>query len=472
MKKLHLTLLFSLAVLAASSQKVYFFYIQTESSQPFYLKLDKKIQYSSPNGYIILPKLYDSSYTFSIGFPQDKWPEQSFAVNVNKKDHGYLLKSIPDKGWGLFDMQSLELLMAVNNDQKKPENGAVTPFTELLSKAADDPTLKEKTVQAKPDEKKPEETVVTIEPTKTESTPVQTAGADNDKLSKKAKRKAKLENKEAVIVEPAPQQAAVNEEDNKAAKKTKKSKKDGEAEKETKSEQTTVVSNSPPVKEEPKPEIKEEVKPVTKEEKPVVNEDVKTVTEEKPIVKEEPKPVVTETEEYKKSLVKRYSESSTTEGFGLVFVDQYANGNKDTIRLVIPNPKPVINTVPETPKEEKKFLEINTDPASKPVVKTNYPNGCAEAASEADLSKLSRKMKTVNDSEEKMIAEARKYFKTACFSSSQVKELGVHFINDEARYNFFDLAYKYVIDPENFVDLQSELKEVYYQSRFKAMLRN
>jgi len=119
MKKLHLTLLFSLALFTASAQKVYFFYIQTESSQPFYVKLDKKIQYSSPNGYIILPKLYDSSYKFSIGFPQNKWPEQSLAVGVNKKDNGYLLKSIRDKAWGLFDMQSMNLLMAINEAQKK-----------------------------------------------------------------------------------------------------------------------------------------------------------------------------------------------------------------------------------------------------------------------------------------------------------------------------------------------------------------
>lgn len=484
MKKLHLTLIFSLAVLAASSQKVYFFYIQTESSQPFYVKLDKKIQYSSPNGYIILPKLYDSSYTFSIGFPQNKWPEQNFAVSVNKKDHGYLLKSFPDKGWGLFDLQSMELMMAMSDQQKKPETGAVTPFTELLSKAADDPSLKEKVVLPKAEEKKPEESVVVTEPVKLETAPVQTGTsvAENDKSSRKTKRKAREENKEVTVVEPSPPQVAVNEEDDKAAKRAaKKAKKDAEAEKQIKAEQIPMVATDPPVKEELKKEVKEEVKPVTKEEsKPVANEEPKTV------IKEEEKSLSRE-ENYKKSEVKRYAESSTTEGFGLVFVDQHSNGNTDTIRLVIPNPKPAINTIPEAPKEDKKFLEINTGPETKPaiekpkedknpenktVAKTSYPNGCSEAASESDVSKLNRRMKTVNDSEEKMLAEAKKYFKTTCFSSVQVKELGSQFINDEAKYNFFDLAYKYVIDPEHYGELQSEIKDTYYNSRFKAMLRN
>jgi hypothetical protein len=40
---------------------------------------------------------------------------------------------------------------------------------------------------------------------------------------------------------------------------------------------------------------------------------------------------------YKRSTVLRRSESSTSEGFGLTFVDQY-DGGSDTVRLLIPNP--------------------------------------------------------------------------------------------------------------------------------------
>jgi len=72
MKKLHLCLLFSLAVFAASSQKVYFVYIQTESEQPFFVKMNDKIHSSTGAGYIILFKLIDSNYNFKFVFPQSK----------------------------------------------------------------------------------------------------------------------------------------------------------------------------------------------------------------------------------------------------------------------------------------------------------------------------------------------------------------------------------------------------------------
>ena len=75
------------------------------------------------------------------------------------------------------------------------------------------------------------------------------------------------------------------------------------------------------------------------------------------------------------------------------------------------------------------------------------------------------------DNDDNMVTEARKYFKTKCFTSLQVKNLGALFLTDESRYKFFDMAYPYVSDVENFSSLGSELKDPYYINRFKAMLR-
>ena len=161
MNKLTLCLLFSLASLTAFSQKVYFVYLQSETEQPFYVKMNGKIHSSSASGYLILSKLRDSTYNFTVGFPQNKWPEQNFSVAVNKKDHGYLLKNFGEKGWGLFDLQTLSVQMAVSGsakieEKKIEENKDVSVFTEILSKAADDPSLKEKPAQPKIEEKKTE----------------------------------------------------------------------------------------------------------------------------------------------------------------------------------------------------------------------------------------------------------------------------------------------------------------------------
>lgn len=74
-------------------------------------------------------------------------------------------------------------------------------------------------------------------------------------------------------------------------------------------------------------------------------------------------------------------------------------------------------------------------------------------------------------SDDNMISEAKKVFKSKCFSTRQVKNLGSLFLTDEGRYKFFDAAYAYVSDLNEFPSLQTELKEEYYINRFKAMLR-
>lgn len=132
----------------AMSQRIYFVYIQTENGQAFYVKKGGVIHSSSASGYVIIPRLIDSTYNLTIGFPQNKWPEQNFSVSISKKDHGFLLKNFGDKGWGLFDLQTLTVQMAGNGTASTGtiENGtpvAVSAFTGILSKASDDPSLME-----------------------------------------------------------------------------------------------------------------------------------------------------------------------------------------------------------------------------------------------------------------------------------------------------------------------------------------
>ncbi|TAL43414.1 MAG: DUF4476 domain-containing protein, partial [Chitinophagaceae bacterium] len=212
-------------------------------------------------------------------------------------------------------------------------------------------------------------------------------------------------------------------------------------------------------KEEPKTEIKEEPKKDT----------VQQVTEN------------TATEEvYKKSTVTRRSESSTTEGFGLTFLDVYPDGEIDTIRILIPN-EPTKPPVQEVKEEEKKFLDIPLADSvqTKDVNEINKPetdtltskNKCSVFAAEEDFF-IVRKNMAAESNDDNMIAEAKKVFKIKCFTVQQVKNLSALFLSDEGKYKFFDSAYSYVADMEHFASLQSELKEEYFINRFKAMLRN
>ena len=74
-------------------------------------------------------------------------------------------------------------------------------------------------------------------------------------------------------------------------------------------------------------------------------------------------------------------------------------------------------------------------------------------------------------SDDNMISEARKVFRVKCFTTQQVRNLSLLFLEDEGKYKFFDAAYNYVTDTENFASLQSELQGEYFINRFKAMLR-
>ena len=485
MNRILLGLVFLVSAFTSPAQKVYFIYIQAEPAQPFYVKLNERIYSSAASGYLVLSKLRDSSYAFSIGFPGNKMAEQKFSVTMDKKDHGYLLKNFGEKGWGLFDLQTLNVQMAAGEEGKKDgtrtENKEVSEFTNVLAKAADDPSLKEKPVMEKPlvkpvAEIKPEEKAPVV--VKTEA-PKEPAAVSEKKEADPVTGTNQPEKPVAI--------AATDEKVKPVSEPVAKEK--GTPEKTAESPPVVTVEKTPPPvavpKEEPKkaepaPLVKEELKQDPPKDPVVVKTDPAAQpmeTEEKP--KEEPAVVTAVAEpEYKPSVVKRRSESSTTEGFGLTFTDTREDGLSDTIRILIPNPKPVVMPVKDEPREEKKFLEgaaVTADSSAvqpEPVVKptTARRNTCAALADDNDFLRVRKRMAAVT-TDENMIAEAKKIMKTKCFSTAQIRNLGLLFLNDGGRYNFYDAAYAYAADPGNYPSLEAELKDPYYINRFKAMLR-
>ncbi len=81
-----------------------------------------------------------------------------------------------------------------------------------------------------------------------------------------------------------------------------------------------------------------------------------------------------------------------------------------------------------------------------------------------------RKQMAAEIGDDKMVEEARKYFKAKCFSTIQLKNLSALFLDDGGKYKFFDAAYPFVTDMENFRSLQSELKDQGFVNRFKALV--
>lgn len=425
MKQLLLYSIVFFSSLTATAQKVWFIYLQSEPARPFYVKVNDKIYNSSSSGYLIISRLQDSTYTLKIGFTGNAVPEQKYTLSVNRKDRGFLIKDFGEKGWGLFDMQSMTVIMAEQNMQgtngkTKTGNDNVSGFTDILSKATDDPSLKEKQVESVV---KKEE--ISIPP------------ATNTDTVKEEKAPPVVKNKIEVI-NPEPVHSVDT----------------------THSDKGSIVQAE---ENDSKAKLEEEPK-------------VTTMPAEPSLVEKK------ESEQYQRSVIKRKSESSTTEGFGLVFTDEYGGAVPDTIRILIPNQKQVAKTdsLKDETVEEKRFLDISVMDSvkkepEKTAVKNEGPkliqkNNCPSLADENDFLKLRKRM-AAETGDDKMIEEARKYLKTKCFSVLQIRNLGTLFLNDEGKYKFFDVSYAHVSDLENFHSLENDLKDTYYITRFRAMLR-
>ena len=156
MKAVFLSLLLVL-YLAGFSQREYFIFIQSDNEQQFYLQLGDKTFSSSSIGHVIISKLADSIYTLNIGFPKEQYPARQFIVRINKKDRGFQLKNMGQKGWALFNLQTMELLYPVQKETGLSQSGYSLikkndEFTRLMSQVVNDTAVLYSLVYDKPPE--------------------------------------------------------------------------------------------------------------------------------------------------------------------------------------------------------------------------------------------------------------------------------------------------------------------------------
>lgn len=454
------------------AQQIHFIYLQTENRQPFYVKLDKKLLSSTASGYLIIPKLEEGEYAFKIGFPKNEWPEQILNCIVKKDDAGYVLKNFGDKGWGLFNLQTMEVVMASNKAQETTvAETAVTSddFATTLSNVVKDPSIAKK--EADP--------VIEVK---------QTAAADSAALIKDSLMAVQPElrvdtvalvKQDVAIAVPPKQDAVVMPEPIRKVPSDSLPKQNAGITDSVKTEELKIAAE--------------------KTESPATKTAIKQEQTVKPV-----------------SQVNKLSSTDNAEGIELVYAD-IAEGKADTVRVFLEKEK-MITIIPDTVKEKTpeqkpeikqvekeenapKFIDITlpnpnakTDTATglPPVVisekkadtvimdekpKETVPrpmianSDCKNFATDDDFLKLRKKMAAEN-SDDEMLAAAKKVLKTKCFTTDQIKNLSVLFLTDEGKYKFFDLSYPFVSDSYNFSSLQVQLKEAYYIERFKVMIRH
>lgn len=420
-------ILLSLVALSLCAQHNRFIYIQTEHKQPFYIKMDKKILSSSASGYIIISKLVDSSYHLSFGFPKNEWPEQKLTIIVNKADAGYLLKNFDEKGWGMFNLQTMKVLMP---ELKEENNNAVESeligdtFSNILSIVVNDPSIRQQkriavdTILKDKPAVNTEELLVKLDTTnvnssKSSSNVLKPDSKEKDMLSQDQTRQAA----EIVKIEISQVRADAAIDGLHLAYLDKS---------DLSTDTVTVFIPAPD----------------------------STGVSKTEVQKGKPKKMIKKTE----------------------------TKNKDSrfIEMELPNPNIKTNTRAETDTtqaipENKTTVDVSRISVGERTVNQRDSNGvlinsgCKNFAAHDDFLELRRLMAAEN-TDEAMKDAASKKFKTICFTTEQIKNLGVLFIKDEAKYKFYVASYPFVSDLHNFVLLQEELTDNYYITRFKAML--
>ena len=71
-----------------------------------------------------------------------------------------------------------------------------------------------------------------------------------------------------------------------------------------------------------------------------------------------------------------------------------------------------------------------------------------------------------------MILVAKRYFKSKCYTVEQLKNLGVLFLSEPARYRFFEVAKSSVTDTENYTSLVTQFTSQDWIEKFKALAKN
>ena len=411
LQKVRLVVFFMLLFsISSRAQQTRFIYIQTENKQTFYVKMEKRIFSSSLSGYIIIPKLVDSTYELAIGFPQNELRELEVTVNLKDTNAGFLLKKYGEKDWGLLNLQTTQLLAMKPSVAFEMEKEATTTgdeFARVLANVVNDPSIARVTAVKKP---------VKIPLDSTQTT--------------KAKIPVEKEEVKNIIpVSPGTGKAAVA-----------------------------------------KPVISKLTESGTAEGLLITYYDIATADTVKVFLPHIKAETVTRLETPAEKIDNAAGKSNIRNNDSRFLDIELQNpnakidsGQVKTGDIVITEKKAVLN------------LQVNEKQETKPAVKdTGKPminSDCKKSATEADFLKL-RKQMAAEENEKDMIKAANRQFINTCFTTEQIKNLAVLFINQEEKYKFYVAAFPFVSDTHNFGTLEEQLTDDYYKTRFKAMLNH
>ena len=476
--------LFLLFGFQSNGQERHFILIQTDNKQIFNVSLGGKLYSSNISGYVIIPKLNDGDYNIVIGFPPNTFPDQPFKCLVDKKDLGFQLKNFGEKGWALFNLQSMEVTYAggstagkvaappvadepISFDKKPVPPVAITTTDTGTTKTYEAPSPRQDSIVyttndantpasdtsinvsqntreidagngpraiTKVGEEK-DSVGVNLAYTDANGTKADTIQITIPTAPQSADTAAKLSYNDSII---AAKIAQLNQrkDDVKVLEIDMNAPKTDSTVVAALSNDTTVTGNAAKV----------------------------DIVEEKPVVKT-------------KSRKKKKQEARVSPSENETPVE--AKTNENIPQQVSSDKDKVSSQADEIAKANVVTPSVNAAPVEVPVVDAATPKVvaskktddlCSDIATENDYMKLRRRM-ALESSDDRMIREAKKSYKDKCFTTRQVKGLSSLFLSDEGRFKFFTASYSFVSDPEAYAALQSEFIDPFYVNRFKSIVQ-
>lgn len=392
-------------------------YIQADERQPFYAVINTKVYSSSESGYMIIPKLHDSNYLIMIGFAKNAYPEQRFEITVNKKDLGFQLKYFNEKGWGLFNLQTMAITMSTGQEQKTTEaiigTKKTDAFSTLLANVVNDSAI----LYTIAGPKMPEP----------EKQPLEVVKQDESE---------KTDTQDVAVSTPLTGQS------------------------ELKGIKDTIAISA-----------ESEVIGIEKNKLPSLTPEIAVNTVNTKAAGSVPKA--------EKAFVSKLEERKTNDGYHATYLEQY-NFITDTIRISIPFndisvlapsgkeenvAAPAVNEAVVSPSVSGSNNTADTKKPSVSIVNSD----CKNFASENDVDKLRVRLLNDNTIEDK-IKSTRRLFKNRCMTVKQVKALSELFPTDETKLLFFETSYPFVSDSGNIHMLEDMLQNNAYKTRFKEMI--
>jgi hypothetical protein len=362
-----------------SQQEGYIVLIDADNDQPFHLRIGDTVYNSSGIGHLSIPHLRDSTYTMMINFPQNASRDYKFMIRINKKDQGFQLKNMGEKGWALYNWQTKELkipLMDTGTVQSIAERGTKRndAFSLLMSSVVND-------------------------------TSVMYNAFVEDMPSADSVKKDTLKKIDQPLIVG-----------------------------------TTNIPDSAVVK---------------------------TTALVQPQKVTKPK--------VSYPFTKKINQKAFKNSLRITYVDAVQEGSEDTVTIFIPFAKDSTKAASksDTSKIAAQQTKTGVDSAvgkstSGDKKKKNDVSfsECKNQASDYDVDVL-RVNILVDSTEKTRIAAAKKFLKTKCLSVKQIKMLSELFPGDKNKYEFFETAYPFVSDRDNFGQLAGLLTQDEYTRRFR-----